>query len=323
MNEKKQKVGIIGWGKMGKLRAKIVNNSSDTELKSIFDPILLDTIPSKFKCSDYKDMYTNCDTIFVCVPHVFTCNYVIESLENNMNVFAEKPPAITSNDVKKEIKAEEKSNKKFKVGFNHRYHEAVLKSYEIIKSEKLGKINWIRGVYGRSDPGGNWRDNSKLAAHGILLSQGIHLVDIFRLYLGDFSEVKSFVSNGELENNVFAILRNKKKQTASIHSSSLMFKHTFSIDIGLEKGYISINNILTESHSFGGYETLKIGLNDSGIRGNPVEHTYVYNKDDSWQKEISSFIKNIEQDIKVEWGSSYEALKNMELVEQIYNDDKN
>lgn len=321
MNEKKQKVGIIGLGKMGLIRANILSSLNNIDLVGYYD--------IKEKTNEYKyfdnirDLFNEIDTIFVAVPHTSTKRYVIDSLEQNKNVFSEKPPGISVNEIKNIRNAERNFEKKLKFGFNHRYHEAILKANQIIKLKEFGEILWMRGVYGRRDAGENWRDDVKSAGHGILLSQGIHLLDIFRLYMGEFVEIKSFISGKGLENNVFAILRNKGNQTASIHSSSLMFKHTFSIDIGLEKGYISINNILTESHSFGGYETLKVGLNDSGIRGNPVEHTYVYNKDDSWQKEILSFIKNIEQDRKVEWGSSYEALKNMELVEQIYNNDRN
>ena len=305
---------------MGLIRAVILSSLNKIDLIGYYD---IKEQSNKYKYfNNIRDLFNEIDTVFVAVPHTLTKRYIIDSLNRNINVFSEKPPGISMEEIKEIRIAEKKSNKKLKFGFNHRYHEAISKTYEIIKSKKLGEINWIRGVYGRSDPGENWRDNSKLAAHGILLSQGIHLIDIFRLYLGDFSEVKSFVSNGELENNVFAILRNKRNQTASIHSSSLMFKHTFSIDIGLEKGYISINNILTESRSFGGYETLTIGLYGTGIRGNPMQQSYVYNKDNSWRDEILSFIDDILYDRKVKWGSSYEALKNMEILEQIYDDDR-
>lgn len=317
----KQKVGIIGMGKMGLLRANILSALNDITLIGYYD---VESQSSDYKYfDDVQELFDTIDTVFIAVPHTLTKKYVVDSLNRDINVFSEKPPGISVNEIEAIRTAEKKSNKKLKFGFNHRYHKSIIKAKDIIDEGDLGEILWMRGTYGRRDAGENWRDNSKLAGHGILLSQGIHLLDIFRLYTGEFSEVKSFVSNGKIENNAFAILRNNKNQTASIHSSSLMFKHTFSIDIGLEKGYISINNILTESRSFGGYETTTVGLADTGIRGNPVQQTYVYNKDNSWRNEITDFIDDISDDRKVGWGSSYEALKNMELVDQIYNDDKN
>lgn len=320
MNEIKN-IGIIGMGKMGQIRSKILSNLNNINVIGYYDR------ENKYNEYDYfseiEELYDIVDTVFIAVPHTLTAQYVIDALNQGKHIFSEKPPGISVEEIKEICNAEKKTDRKLKFGFNHRYHEAILKTNQMIELKDLGEILWMRGVYGRRDAGENWRNDVKLAGHGILLSQGIHLLDIFRLYMGEFVEVKSFISGKGLENNAFAILRNNQKRTASIHSSSLMSKHTFSINIELEKGYISINNILTESRSFGGYETLKIGLKDSGIRGNPVEHSYVYSKDDSWQKEILSFIDDVRYERKVQWGSSYEALKNMELLEQIYNDDRN
>lgn len=314
-------VGIIGYGKMGRLRETIINHNNSLNLKGIYDIKSKDI--SKDLCYlDVNKLYSDIDIAFIAVPHSYTKKYVVNALNCGLNVFSEKPPGISVKEIQAMMIAEIISNKKLKFGFNHRYHDAIIKAYEIIESTELGKIIWIRGVYGRRDSGGGWRNDPEMAGSGILLSQGIHMIDIFRLYMGEIDEVKSFVSkNNGMETNVFAILRNKDNQTASLHSSALMEKHTFSIDIGLEKGYISINNILTESRSFGGYETLTFGLSNTGIRGNPIQHTYVYNKDNSWKNEISDFVEDIHYDRKVKWGSSLDALNNMKLVEQIYNDD--
>ena len=42
---------------------------------------------------------------------------------------------------------------------------------------------------------GQWRSSKILAGGGILLDQGIHLLDILIFFCGDFLDVKSFISN--------------------------------------------------------------------------------------------------------------------------------
>ena len=41
----------------------------------------------------------------------------------------------------------------------------------------------------------DWRTKRSVAGGGILLDQGIHMVDMMRLFAGEFSDVYSFVSN--------------------------------------------------------------------------------------------------------------------------------
>ena len=60
-----------------------------------------------------------------------------------------------------------------------------------------------------------WRAEPKLAGGGIMLDQGIHMLDLFLHFAGDFDEIYSIVSNlhwkmDGLEDNVFAIMRNTK-----------------------------------------------------------------------------------------------------------------
>ena len=85
---------------------------------------------------------------------------------------------------------------------------------ELIDSKQFGDILWMRGRYGKSveknfDSG--WRANKKYAGGGILMVQGLHMLDLMLHFCNDFQEVKAFASNlywrGEIEDNVFAILK--------------------------------------------------------------------------------------------------------------------
>ena len=62
----------------------------------------------------------------------------------------------------------------------------------------MGNILNIRAVYGKSKivtfNQNEWRAKKKYAGGGILLDQGIHLIDLILFFHGEFTEYKSFIS---------------------------------------------------------------------------------------------------------------------------------
>jgi len=331
---KKIKVGIIGFGKMGKIRKKVIDNNPNLQLECICDVSPQNKKTSIKFYNNYQDLLKNdIDAVFVCTPNKLSPEIVISALKNKKHVFCEKPPGRTIEDVENIIKTERKNNElKLKFGFNHRYHDSVIEAKSIIDSGRLGKILWMRGIYGKS--GGNnfekiWRSNREIAGGGILLDQGIHMVDLFRMFCGEFQEIKSLVTNFprnlKVENDAFAILRNKQNQTAMLHSSSTQWKHRFSLEISLEEGYINLYGILSSTRSYGQGErlvTAKRQFEDEGFAfGNPQENVTYFNQDKSWEREIDDFVDCIVNNKKITVGSSIDALKSMELVYKIYQSD--
>ena len=80
-------------------------------------------------------------------------------------------------------------NLKLMFGFNHRRHYAILEAKSMVDSGMYGKILWMRGVYGKcgsTDFERAWRSNKDVAGGGILLDQGIHMLDLFRFFLRRF-----------------------------------------------------------------------------------------------------------------------------------------
>ena len=60
----------------------------------------------------------------------------------------------------------------------------------------------MRGVYGKSKlitfNQADWRTRREISGGGVLLDQGIHMVDLMRLFAGEFTQVHSFISNNHL-----------------------------------------------------------------------------------------------------------------------------
>jgi predicted dehydrogenase len=330
------KTGIIGYGKIGRLRKNLIKENDYLSLEAVCDPNLSEK-NIDFDCKffkNYKDLLKlDIDAIFICTPNKYTPDIVVSALKNKKHVFCEKPPGRTIEDVQKIIHAEKQNpSLKLKFGFNHRYHDNVLEAKSIIDSGRYGNILWIRGIYGKSG-GLNfkniWRSKREIAGGGILLDQGIHMLDLLRMFCGEFDDVKSFVSNSywdlEVENDAFAILRNKKNQIASIHSSSTQWKHNFSLEISLEKGYINLYGILSSTRSYGQGERLvtarKQFEDETFSVGNPQESVVYFNEDKSWNREVDEFIDCILNNKVIRIGSSCDAMKAMELVYKIYEAD--
>ena len=328
------KVGIIGYGKIGRIRHECIDRHSRLTLTCVCDvrDVKRDLDVRFF--SDYKKLLDEpLDIVFICTYNRFIPEITVDAINRGIHVFSEKPPGRNREDVRAIAMAAKENPVKVKFGFNHRYHEAVKEAKAIVDSGRLGKVIWMRGLYGKaggSEYDSNWRNNRELSGGGILIDQGIHMLDLFRCFSGEYDEVKSFVGNSywkvEVEDNVFAILRNSQnKQTAMIHSSATQWRHKFLLEIYMEKGYLEIDGILSSTRTYG-RETLKIArclFDDKGYPlPNPQEHMTYYDDDHSWMDEIEEFVECIAEDKVIVNGGIDDAVKTMELVHRIYNEDK-
>ena len=334
----KLKAGIVGYGYMGKIRKKIIEENPNLHLAAICDTnkellVSDETIRCKHY-TDYKKMLrTDIDLVFVCTPNSYSPAIVVDALNSDKHVFCEKPPGRDLNDIKKMIDAEgENSHLKLMFGFNHRYHPGILEAKKMIESGRLGDILFLKGTYGKS--GGknylsSWRNQKEISGGGILLDQGIHMLDLFRYFCGDYNEIKGFLSRmfwaADVEDNAFVCLRNQKGQVAMLHSSATLWKHCFKLEIFSEQAYLIVQGLLSKTGSYG-RETLIVGKrqfeDESFALGNPREEVIYFDQDLSWSIEVDRFIEYILKDTAVDNDSSYDALKVMEIIETMYRDEK-
>jgi predicted dehydrogenase len=329
METKKLKCGIVGYGYMGEIRKSVIERHPSLELVGICEPNpkVASKITGTKIWSNYTELLASpVDIVFVCTPNSFSPEICVESLKAGKHVFCEKPPGRNVGDINY-IRQHEKNGLKLMFGFNHRFHPGIIKAKVIIDSG-FGPILNIRGIYGKS--GGvqfrqSWRNNKEISGGGILLDQGIHMLDLFRYLCGDFHEVKCFTSNAfwklPVEDNAYVLLHNDNGIDAICHSSATFWKHTFRIDITLEGGYMVVEGLLSKSGSYG-REQLRIARrqfeDEAEAVGNPSEEVTYFDKDLSWDLEVAEFIQCIEQKKPVNVSSSEDALKVMEIIEKAY-----
>ncbi|MBT7270479.1 MAG: Gfo/Idh/MocA family oxidoreductase [Candidatus Marinimicrobia bacterium] len=327
-------IGIIGYGYMGEIRHRTLIQHKNIDLSMICETnkkILFDEQNITVVRNPLEVIESNVDAVFICTPNHLIPKLAIECLERGKHVFCEKPPGRTLEDIVQMRNAENRNlGTKLMFGFNHRYHPGVLRAKSIVDSGRMGKIIALRGLYGKS--GGknfdkSWRNDFKISGGGILLDQGIHMLDLFNYFLGGFTSVKSFLSNGhwgfDVEDNAIVILKNDHGQLAMLHSSATFWKHMFQLNVILEKGYLSLEGLLSKTGSYG-RENLVIGRrqfeDEAEALGNPSEETIYFDKDRSWEIEVNQFINCILDDKPVIESNSTDAYNAMELIHRCYQD---
>ncbi|MBF0129757.1 MAG: Gfo/Idh/MocA family oxidoreductase [Alphaproteobacteria bacterium] len=327
----KLKVGIAGYGVVGKRRREVVDGHPALVTVAVSDRtfggdgILGDGV----RCYATPEglLREELDVLLVCLTNDVAADVTIAGLERGLHVFCEKPPGRDVADIARVVACEKRHpGLKLKYGFNHRYHDSVRDALRLTRSGELGRVINMRGVYGKSaiidfrSPT-HWRTKRAIAGGGILLDQGIHMVDLMRLFGGEFTDIHSFIANDfwrhDVEDNAYALMRTGDGVVAMLHSSATQWRHRFELEIALERGTVILSGILSGSKSYGA-ETLTVAWAADNQGGNPKEQTTRYNTDPSWSDEIAEFAEAVLKDKPIVDGSSEEALKTMHMVYRIY-----
>ena len=345
----KLRVGIAGYGVVGKRRFEIIKTHPQLTTVAVCDRHFKDGAwPPAEKTGilngegklneeikyfpDYRELLQeDLDILFVCLTNDIAAEVTIAGLESGLHVFCEKPPGRNVKEILNVIECEKQHpTQKLKYGFNHRYHDSIKDALQIVKAGELGKIINLRGVYGKSKlitfDQSDWRTHRDIAGGGVLLDQGIHLVDLMRLFAGEFNEIHSFVCNNfwnyDVEDNAYAMMRTAEGVVALFHSSATEWRHRFRLEIAFAHGNIILSGLLSGSKSYGAETLTVVWANSENDHGDPKEQTTRYNNDPSWRDEIYEFADAVINDKQISNGSSEDALRTMQLVFQIYCADK-
>jgi predicted dehydrogenase len=254
------------------------------------------------------------------------------ALSNNKNVLCEKPLGMNKKEAEEIYSMAKREKKILKTGFNHRHHPAIHLAKKLAESNEIGKVYFIRCIYGHGGRPGyekEWRASRDLCGGGELLDQGVHAVDLFRWFLGEFNEaygqINTFYWNMEVEDNAFAMFKTKSGQVAVMHTSWTQWKNKFLFEVFGENGYIIVDGL---GGSYG-TETLKIGKRKienenlkSYLGGPPDEKIIKYpGPDTSWVEEWKEFVSAIKEN-REPLGSGYDGLMANKMIEAVYRSAK-
>ena len=328
------KVGIAGFGVVGKKRKACVDRHPNLRLVAVCDRNFDDEgllEEGVYYYQNYQNLLDQeLDILIICLTNEIAPEVTIAGLQAGLHVFCEKPPGRNVEDIKRVIQIESQNPLlKLMYGFNHRYHESVQNALKLVQDGQFGKVINIRGLYGKAklitfnQP--DWRTRREIAGGGVLLDQGIHMVDLMRLFGGNFTEVHSFISNRhwgyDVEDNAYALMKTEDGVVGMLNSSATQWRHRFNLDINLEYGSIILGGIISGTKSYGAETLTVLEADPDNDNGDPKEKIIRYNRDPSWDEEIIVFVNAILNKTQVQSGSSKDALKTMQLVYKIYYSD--
>lgn len=327
MTCKKYGVGIIGCGLIGQKRSKSFGDMANLIACADIDESKAQALAKNFKASFFSDwkkilLLPEIDIVVVATLHDSLAEITIAAIKAGKHVLVEKPAARSIFEIKKITSALESANVKVRVGFNHRYHPALIKAKNLVDSGEIGELMFIRARYGHGARIGydkEWRSNPKLSGGGELIDQGPHLIDLSRYFLGDFSEVQGFAHtyywDMPVDDNGFMLLKNSKQQVAFLHASCTEWKNLFSMEIYGKKGKLDVSGL------GGSYGIEKLTFYKMlPEMGPPETSAWEYPRgDDSWAIEFKEFCDdiNLNREPKANLQDAYEALK---IIGKIYKD---
>lgn len=335
-----RQVGVVlaGMGVVGRRRYQCLLKNKNVKILGVCDKIFAD--PSKhfpnvpcFK--DYKELLRiNPDAAVICMSNDMSAEVTTEFLLSGAHVFCEKPPARSLEEMKKIKYIYDALPKKLvlKYGFNHRYHRSVIASLDIIRGGSLGRLLNMRGVYGKSKlitfNQSDWRTKPEIAGGGVLLDQGVHMLDLMLLFGDGVNELHAFIDNSMweygVEDNAYILMRSVTGITSMLHSSATLWRHKFELELTFARGSISLQGILSGSKSYGDEKLVVAEVDPESNAGDPVEVTTKYNDDPSWMAEMNEFIDLIishNHDERQYNGNINDALDIMIVIDRIYKSD--
>jgi predicted dehydrogenase len=238
------------------------------------------------------------------------------------HVLIEKPGARSKAELAKVREVACRAGTLVRVGFNHRYHRGLRKAREIYEAGALGEMMFVRGRYGHGGRPGyekEWRAAPAISGGGELVDQGMHLIDLARWFLGDFSDVTGMIATHfwdmPVEDNAFLLLRTAAGKTAFLHASWTEWKNLFSFEIYGRNGKLEITGL------GGSYGTERLSYYRMLPRMGPPEiASWEYTEpDDSWQEELAEFVADIRLHRQPSPGLA-DAAAAWEIVEAVYRE---
>jgi len=327
MSRTSYNVAIIGAGLIGRKRAIAVNKLDRCRLMVTVDvnQKAAESLAQEFGGeveTDWEKAIARSDinVVIVATVNKFLAPITIATLNNRKHVLCEKPLGRNAEESKRIIQAATSNKVVLKTGFNHRHHPAIASAKKLLDAGEIGTLYFMRCRYGHGGRPGyekEWRADKDLCGGGELLDQGVHVVDLFRWFTGDFGEAFGYAPtyfwNTVVEDNAFAIFRKSSGVIATMHTSWTQWKNLFSFEVFGSGGYLAMEGL---GGSYG-TEKLKIGKRKPGT-GPPDEETLEFpGFDISWENEWKEFIAAIEND-RDPVGSGWDGYQANRMIEAVY-----
>jgi predicted dehydrogenase len=320
-------VAIIGCGLIGQKRALSLRSCRLVGCCDVV-PERAEQLARKFRgaetWSDWRVAanHNEVDIVVVATTHDHLACIAETAAAAGKHVLIEKPGARRASELDGVLLESQRTGSLVRVGFNHRYHHSLQQAFKIAASGMLGELMYVRGRYGHGGRPGydqEWRARPQISGGGELLDQGVHLIDLARWFLGDFSDVSGHIAtyfwNMPVEDNAFLLLKTAAGKTAFLHTSWTEWKNMFSVEICGRTGKLEATGL------GGSYGIEKLAFYRMlPCMGPPETTIWEYPMaDNSWELEFDEFLEDIRLDRDPIPGIR-ETQAVLRVVEKVYGD---
>src|ERR1700747_2780618 len=189
------RIAIIGAGMQGNRRAQALVGLPGADLVIITAKSL--SSAARMNCAagaGWEDVVRrkDIDVLLVCTPPDIHAAITLAALHEGKHVLCEKPLARTIAEGEAMVATAREKGLVLKCGFNHRHHPGVMAAKKQFDSGAIGDPIFLRAVYGICGRPGyekEWRANPSVTSGGQLMEQGIHVIDLFRWFVGEIQDV--------------------------------------------------------------------------------------------------------------------------------------
>lgn len=295
-----RKIGIIGFGRIGRIHFNSAKKLKDVEIIAVADPFadkmtdVFDQYGVEHYSDDFNEIINNpeIDTVFICSPTDTHAEIAIAAAKTGKDIFCEKPIDLNIQRVKEVLEAVKTAGVNFQVGFNRRFDPNFVKAKQATLNGDIGQVHVIK-ITSR-DPEAPPLSYVK-SSGGIFVDMTIHDFDMARFLagsepvqvyaVGDALINKDIVQYDDIDTAIITITFENGAMAVIDNSRQAAYGYDQRIEVFGSKGMVKCeNNTPTQTTLFS---------NDGVVQDKPL-YFFLERYQESFEEELVQFFNAIE-----------------------------
>jgi predicted dehydrogenase len=292
-------VGVVGCGRIGAKRADALGPGDRVIACCDVNVAAAERLAARHGCkvcaTPGELLAMAPDVVIVAAVHDQLAPLVEQALAAGADVLVEKPAATSAAQVERLMECERASGRLVKVGFNHRFHPAIARTADEVRSRRHGELMHIRARYGHGGRLGyadEWRADRRRSGGGELVDQGMHLLDLCNWLAGPLplhaALLRTQFWDTDVEDNAALLLGEpaiRRAPWAMLHVSWTEWKNLFSLEVYCLTAKIQVDGLVGSY----GRQCLRIYRMGPELGPPALEQLDYPDEDVSWRAEWEHF----------------------------------
>ena len=204
------KIGLIGFGFMGKTHAWCVDNLKyfykDLPFEAEISAVCASRPETTVAAAGFLGAHASSedeiisdpeiDIIDICTPNIYHYETLKKAIAAGKHIYCEKPLCVTAEQADEIARLAKEKGITAQIVFNNRFIPAVMRAKQLVDDGRLGRILSFRCEYlhaSATDPEkkAGWKQNRDICGAGTLFDLGSHAVDMMHYLCGEIVSVKA------------------------------------------------------------------------------------------------------------------------------------